>query len=136
MLSLLLSLSLIYFVTSDCVTHTVVAGDTCYDLATKYNASLSQITDSTDGGKLCANSRMWVGDILQICNGPAPPPASGGGVLSILTEGLFDSMFPRRNTSRYSYSNLVSASQRGFVGAFCNGNDQTANKRELAMFFS
>jgi len=91
---------------------------------------LSQITDTSDGYKPCDSSRMLVaGDMLQICK-------DGGGVASIMTEIQFNSMFPDRNASRYTYDLLVSASKRGLVAAFCNGNDETANKRELAMFLA
>jgi len=119
-----------------CITYTVVAGDTCYDIAQKYGVNLAEITDTSDGNKMCADARMWVGDILSICSGPTPPPPGSSGVASLISEGQFNSFFPTRNASRYTYSSLISASQRSMITAFCNGADATANKRELAMFLA
>jgi len=79
---------------------------------------------------------MWVGDILKICSVPSPQPPSGGGMTSIISQSQYESIFPNRNASRYSYANLVSASQRGFLSGFCNGTDMTANIREAAMFLA
>jgi len=117
-----------------CFTYTVVAGDTCNALAQKFSVDMSQITDLSDGGQLCVNCRMWVGDSLQICgSGPPSPPS---GIQSILSESQYNQMFPSRNVTRYSYSNFISASQRPGFTQFCNGSDATANKRELAMFLA
>jgi len=122
-----------------CFSYTLVAGDTCYDLSQRFGVTLDGITVTTDENKLCADSRMWVGDVLSICGtAPAPPPphAGVGGVSTYLSESLFNSMYPNRNASRYSYSNFITASKRSILTGFCNGADEVANKRELAMFLA
>jgi len=87
---------------------------------------------------------MWVGDQLKICTDDTtpqpsdnnPPPPSSTGVVGIISEDMFNSQFPNRNASRYTYQNLISASQLSIISGFCNGNDDTANRRELAMFLA
>eukprot|EP01124_Arcella_intermedia_P016660 TRINITY_DN23264_c0_g1_i1.p1 TRINITY_DN23264_c0_g1~~TRINITY_DN23264_c0_g1_i1.p1 ORF type:complete len:302 (+),score=38.31 TRINITY_DN23264_c0_g1_i1:45-950(+) len=141
LLSLISMVRMDTHVVHSCFQYTVVSGDTCYALSQRFGVPMGDITDLSDGNKLCVNCRMWVGDLLQICSSPTPPsppspPPSGGGVASILSESLWNSMFPNRNASRYTYANLISASQRGLASGFCNGGDSTANRRELAMFLA
>lgn len=65
--------------------------------------------------------------------GPAPAPGPSGGLASLLSEGVFNSMFPGRN-GFYSYAGLVNAANT--FGAFANAGDLTARKREVAAFLA
>jgi len=59
-------------------TYTLVSGDSCSALATRFGVTQDNIYDVTDGNNLCSTSRMWVGDTMAICGGssttPPPPP--------------------------------------------------------------
>ena len=67
---------------------------------------------------------------------PAPgptPPSGGSGLASILSESMFDAMFPNRN-GFYSYAGLVNAAAT--FGGFATSGDDTARKREVAAFLA
>jgi len=126
---------------SSCLIYVLQSGEYCSLVANKFQTTIDQIIDLDDGNKTCAQSRQWVDDNLQVCGGttgsppPPPPPPPPQGICSILTELSYDSMFPNRN-ARYSYANLISASQRAFADGFCSSSNNTANRRELAAFLA
>jgi chitinase len=64
--------------------------------------------------------------------GSTPPP-TGTGLAGILSESMFNSMFPGRNPF-YSYSSLIAAA--GTFPAFATTGDTDTRKREVAAFLA
>lgn len=64
---------------------------------------------------------------------PTPPPPSGDGLGAILSESMFNQMFPSRN-SFYTYAGLIEAARR--YPAFGGTGDTTTRKREVAAFLA
>jgi len=64
---------------------------------------------------------------------PPTTPPSSAGIGGVVSETLFNQMFPRRN-GFYTYQGLVSTAQA--YGAFANSSDITLRKREAAAFLA
>jgi hypothetical protein len=83
----------------------------------------------------CGSTDAYCGDGCQ--NGPCttPPPSTPpapGGLGEILSESLFNSFFPNRNKSFYSYESFIKAAKS--FPEFAATGDKDQRKREVAAF--
>jgi predicted chitinase len=80
------------------------------------------------------NAQRWTAvEEDGVVEPPPPPPPGGEGIAGVVSESLFNQMFPNRNHF-YTYQGLVSTAQA--YRAFANSSDMTLRKREAAAFLA
>jgi Chitinase class I/Carbohydrate binding module (family 6) len=95
---------------------------------------------STQKAKLSSGTRHvrltaigYSGGNIDYLQTSGPLTSGTSGIAGVVSESMFNSMFPNRNTF-YTYAGLTSINN--VYSAFCNSTDTTIRKREAAAFLA
>ncbi|GCE10555.1 chitinase [Tengunoibacter tsumagoiensis] len=114
--------------------YTVQTGDTLFLIAERElgNGQLWTRILHSDGTPFTAATAKTIHAGQTICL-PILSPSGSTGLTQIITQSVYESMFPHRN-SLYSYAALVQAAQS--YPLFCNEGSLEQRTREAAAFFA
>jgi len=127
----LLALFAIFSLAQGCSKYyTVVSGDLCYTIATRFNIDVNTL-ESLNPGLNCYS--LQIGQVLCVAGGgpppppppPGPPPPSGSPSFSQFSNAITQSNYPQPTQDQYN----------SFIAGYQSAG-QISSTRELAMFLA